>query len=163
MAQPLEKSRCMLDVVRSMQSGKRLIESPLTGACYLEGGEDGKVIIAARDTVRGLVNWGIIERLGREDDGAGYWVYSFTPGCEYGQVKNPVKELEAAVQEFFRQTRHIPQRWYIVAGITGAARPHSLLSVHQDFTSAMGACNKHQPGECGVFRKAENNRLELVF
>jgi hypothetical protein len=72
-------------------------------------------------------------------------------------------ELEVAVQEFYRQMQHIPERWYIVAGITGVARPHPLLSVHQDFTSAMGAYGQQEPGQCGVLRKAENYRLELVF
>jgi hypothetical protein len=117
----------------------------------------------AKDDVRHLVERGIIERMGREDDGAGYWVYSFTAGCPYGRASNPARDLESAVQEFYRRTRHIPEGWYIVAGITGAARPHSLVSAHQDFASAMGAYGQQQPGQCGVFRKAENNRLELVL
>jgi len=162
MAQELQKSKWMWYIVQSMQAGQRLIESPVTGSCYLLDANE-KMSQMAKDDVRHLVERGIIERVGREDDGAGYWVYSFTPGCEYGQVKNPVKDLETAVQEFYRRTRHVPERWFIVAELTGANRPKELVSVHQDFTSAMGAYGEHRPGQCGVFRKAANNALELVF
>jgi hypothetical protein len=134
----------------------------VTGSCYLLDAEE-KMAQMATDDARQLVERGIIERVGREDDRVGYWVCSFTPGCEYGQVKNLVKDLDAAVQEFYRRTRHVPERWFIVAELTAACRPKQLLSVHPDFTSALGVYDQHPAGECGVFRKAENNKLELVF